>query len=60
MVTGQETMAGAGNRMREDLFNKHISDDPVPARMPYAIITKQIELVGWKRPEPNSVAKFQG
>ena len=42
VVTGQEAVEGSSRRMREDLFKKHISADPVPARMPYAIITKQV------------------
>ena len=28
--------------MREDLYKKHMSGDPVAARLPYAIITKQV------------------
>ena len=60
VVTGQGTVQGSSRRMREDIFKKHISGDPIPARLPYAIITKQIELVGWKRLELNSPVVFQG
>lgn len=43
VVTGQEAVEASKGRMREDLFKKHISADPVPARMNYAIITKQVD-----------------
>lgn len=60
VVTGQESVEGSSRRLREDLYKKHMSGDPVPARMPYAILTKQVELLGWKRMELNSVPRFQG
>ena len=49
VVTGQEAVEGSQRKMREDLYKKHLSGDPVPARMPYAIQTKLVELEGWKR-----------
>ena len=42
VVTGQESVEGSSRRMREDLYKKHMSSDPVAARLPYAIITKQV------------------
>ena len=60
IVTAQEAVQGAGRTMREDLYKKHISGDPVAARMPYAIQTKLIELTGWKRMELNTFMKFSG
>lgn len=42
VVTGQESVEGSSRRMREDLYKKHMSGDPVAARLPYAIITKQV------------------
>ena len=43
VVTGQESVEGSSRRMREDLYKKHMSGDPVAARLPYAIITKQVD-----------------
>lgn len=60
VVTGQEAVEGAGRKMREDLYKKHVSGDPLAARLPYAILTKQIELIGWKRLELNKLVLFQG
>ena len=36
------------------------SNDQVPCRLPYAIVTKLVELVGWKRFELNKVMRFHG
>ncbi len=58
--TGQEAVEGTGRPMREDLYKKHISADPVAARLPYGIITKLVELIGWKRMELNKIIKFVG
>ena len=60
VVTGQESVEGSSKRMREDLYKKHVSADPLAARLPYAIVTKQIELNGWKRLELNSLIHFNG
>ncbi len=60
IVTGQETVEGSSRKMREDLYKKHVSGDPVPARLPYGIVTKLIELPGWKRLELNTLVKFAG
>ena len=46
--------------MKQDLYKKHISADPVPARLPYAIVTRLLEITGWKRFETNKVMQFQG
>ena len=59
MVTGQEAVETT-KCMREDLYKKHMSADPVPCRMPYAIVTKLVELVGWKRFEMNKLMRFTG
>lgn len=37
-----------------------MSADPVPARRPCAIVTKQLERTGLKRLELNTVPKYQG
>ena len=58
-MTGQEAVE-TSKGMREDLYKKHMSADPVACRMPYAIVTKLVELTGWKRYELNKVMKFQG
>ncbi len=60
IVTGQEAVEGGSRRMREDLYKNHVSADPIPARLPYGIVTKLVELPGWKRLELNSLVKFSG
>ena len=40
VVTGQEMPSG-GKEMRDDLYKKHVSADPVSCRLPYAVVTKQ-------------------
>ena len=59
VVTGQEAVE-TSKSMREDLYKKHMSADPVPCRLPYAIVTKLVELVGLKRFELNKVMRFTG
>eukprot|EP00971_Amphidinium_carterae_P268275 5322779-Amphidinium_carterae.1 len=43
-----------------DIYKKHISADPVACRLPYAVVTRKIELTGWKRYEMNDVFEFTG
>ena len=59
VVTEQE-MANSGKDVREDLYKRHISADPVAVRLPYAIAIKQVEMMGWKRFEINKPPKFRG
>ena len=58
VVTGQEA-PDTRSAMREDLYKKHMSGDPIACRLPYAVVTKQVELVGWKIFEMNSPLRFQ-
>ena len=58
--TGQEAVEGSARAMREDVYKKHVSADPVAARLPYGIVTKMVQLVGWKRMEMNRLIRFQG
>ena len=37
-----------------------MSADPIACRLPYAIVTKMVELSGWKRFELNKLMKFVG
>ena len=60
VVTAQEAVEGCGHAMREDLYKKHMSADPIACRLPYAIVTKMVELIGWKRFELNKLVKFVG
>ena len=46
--------------MREDLYKKLLSADPIAVRLPYAIVTKMVELTGWKRFELNMLISFGG
>ena len=57
VVTGQE-MPNCTKEMREDLYKKHVSADPVSCRLPYAVVTKQIQLEGLKRFEMNQPPRF--
>ena len=47
-------------RLREDLYKKVMSGDPVAARLPYAILMKMVAFSGWKRFEMNDTLKFHG
>ena len=60
ITTGQEAVEGSARAMREDVHKKHASADPVAARLPYGIVTKMVQLVGWKRMEMNRLIRFQG
>ena len=59
VVTGQEAVEGQSG-MRQDLYKKHATGDPVAARLPYGLITRQVELIGCKRLEMNKVIRFEG
>ena len=59
VVTGQEA-PDTERRMREDIFKRHISGDPISCRLPYAVLTKMIALKGWKRFEMNELLRFAG
>ena len=58
ITTGQEAVEGSKHSFREDFYKKHISADPVAARLPYGIVTRLVELVGWKRLELNRLVRF--
>ena len=60
VVTGQETPHSSTKSMRDDLYKKHMSGDPVPSRLLYSIVTKMVELIGWKRLEMNKLLAFHG
>ena len=59
VFTGQEAPT-TDRDMREDLYKKIMSADPVPCRLPYAVVTKMVSFVGWKRLEMNEMLKFNG
>ena len=52
VVTGQESPEST-KLVREDIFKRHVSADPVSCRLPYAVLTKMVCLTGWKRYERN-------
>ena len=58
-MTGQET-PNTDKPLREDLYKKVMSGDPVAARLPCVILTKMVTFVGWKRFEMNATMKFDG
>ena len=59
VITGQE-VPNTDKPLREDLYKKVMSGDPVAARLPNAILTKMVTLRGWKRFELNDIMKFHG
>ena len=58
LFTGQERPTGTKNCMREDLLKKFATAEGIAGRLPYAILTKLIKLIGWKRIELNKLFKF--
>ena len=59
VTTGQEA-SSTDKPLREDLYKKVMSGDPVVARLPYAILTKMVTCYYWKRFEMNEILKFHG
>ena len=50
----------ARSEKRDDFYKKHVSADPIAVRLPYAVVTKLVELKGWKRYEMNKLMTFAG
>ncbi|CAE6926624.1 ABCB1 [Symbiodinium sp. CCMP2592] len=59
ILTAQEAPE-TSRKMREDLYKKTMSADGIAGRRPYGMVTRMIELVGWKRLEVNNMMKFVG
>ena len=60
MIIGQERPEGMPNKFREYLFKKSATGDGIFGRLPYQVLTKVINLVGWKRMETNRLPTFDG
>ena len=60
IVTGQESVQGSAHPLREDLFKKHATGNPIACRLPYGKVTSMVKLVGWKRFEMNNLIEFKG
>ena len=60
VLIGQERPEGMSNKFREDLFNKFATGDGIFGRLPYQVLTKVINLVGWKRMETNKLPTIDG
>ena len=58
IFTGQERPSGTRNQIREDLLKKFCTAEGISGRLPYAILTKLVKLVGWKRIELSKLFKF--
>ena len=58
--SGRQEAFSTDKRLREDLYKKVMSGDPVAACLPYAILTKMVTFSGWKRFEMNETLKFHG
>ena len=59
ILTAQEAPE-TSRRMREDLYKKTMSADGIAGRRPYGLMTRMIELIGWKRFEVNKLIRFMG
>ena len=59
ILTGQEAPE-TSKRMRADLFKKMQSGDGIAGRKPYGMVTRMLEVVGWKRMELNRMVTFPG
>ena len=59
ILTGQETPTGARG-IKEDLYKRFITGEPVAARRPYGHETLMLRIVGWKRLEANRHLSFTG
>ena len=59
VVTGQEVRS-TEKSLREDLYKKHMTGEPIACRPNYAVLTRLIRFIGWKRLEMNQSLTFQG
>ena len=59
ILTGQEIPTGARG-IKEDLFKRFVTGEPVAARRPYGHETLMLRIVGWKRLEANRHLSFSG
>jgi hypothetical protein len=59
ILTAQEAPE-TNRKLREDLYKKTLSADGIAGRKPYGIVTRMLELVGWKRMEANRLMSFSG
>jgi hypothetical protein len=58
--TGQEKPEAGRKTFKIDLFNKFATAEGIHGRLPYSILTKIFELIGWKRLEMNKMFRFEG
>jgi len=59
IATAQEAPE-TNRKLREDLYKKTMSADGIAGRKPYGLVTRMLELVGWKRIEVNRMLRFSG
>ena len=59
VYTAQEKPTGTKNDIREDLLKKMLTGEGVAGRLPYGIITKLLNIIGWKRMETNKLIEFK-
>ena len=58
IFSGQERPTGTKSSLREDLLKKFCTAEGISGRLPYAILTKLVHIIGWKRIECNKMFKF--
>ena len=58
VFSGQERPTGTKSSLREDLLKKFATAEGISGRLPYALTTKMIKLLGWKRMECNKLFSF--
>ena len=60
VLTARERPEGMSCGFREDLFKKMAGADAIFGPLPCQVLTKAIQLVGWKRIELDRLVRFSG
>lgn len=58
VLSGQERPQGSKRKLLLHLWRKFLSGEGLRGRLPYAILTRMIRLIGWVRIEVNSLLAF--
>ena len=58
VLTAQERPQGGKKKLLLHLYKKLCSAEGLRARLPYAVITRMLRLIGWKKMEVNSIIEF--
>ena len=58
MFSGQERPQGSKKKLLLHLWKKFLSGEGLRGRLPYAVLTRMIRLLGWVKLEVNSMLAF--